>query len=164
MKGWPTFKVAAQVSPSSNIIVRDIRAPNLEEMKALLRRLLNIGDLGTLSFFEVHIATDEGTEIVVGSPDQEWPKGATVETHTVVYSPKVPGALHQTTTITIKDADGKDKTPVIVGPLGPEPVPVPMNMIQALSAKSKERRAKAAAENIPKETFRPVRIHKREVA
>jgi hypothetical protein len=165
MKDWPTFKTAVQVKSGDNIIIRDIRAPNLNEAMALLRRLTNLSNLDTLTFLEVHHVGEGGlTEVVVGAPDQVWPKNVPTEKHTVVYSPRVPGTAPHPAPFKITDADNKERTAVVVGPIGPEPQPVPLNIIQALSAKAKERRAKAAAENVPKESFRPVRIHKREVA
>lgn len=162
MKDWPRYKVAAQVAPGSNVVIRDIRAPNLDEMKALLRRLMNITDLDTLNFFEVHVETEGGVEVIIGDPATSWDKAATVERHTVVYSPRVPGTAPHGPALLIKDTDGKERSAVIVG--SSEPEPKPFNLLQALSQKSKERRARAAAENAPKENGRPVRTHKREVA
>jgi hypothetical protein len=143
------YKVATQVKKGENVVVRDLRAPNLEELRSLLRRLLNLSNLESLSFFEVHETKGNQTTLVVGSLSQEWPKGAATETHKVIYSPRVPSSTRA----------AADTTPP---PLGPEPKPTPLSIIEALGVKAKARKAQSTP--TIDEKFRPLRIHKREVA
>lgn len=80
-----SFKVATQMTPTTDVVVRNMRAETEIELMALICRIMNLTNLNNLAFFEIHEVMPNGN-IAVIRDGGDWPTSAITREEACTYA------------------------------------------------------------------------------
>lgn len=118
MKTWPHYRVAAQKASTDDVQIRDIRCPNITELREFLQRIYCVADINDLAFVEIHELMPGGMVAMVQESDKPWPKNVKETKVPGLLCPKIPreeDAINKTVVALVETA-----TTVVAGVSGPD--------------------------------------------